>query len=945
MFSNVNEIAAKEKLDDWYTYQVNHGQKVIYLLPSAKWLTTARAKQPGLSFMTFDDLADVILRELSAEYSLLPDDYRYLFFQDDLQINPTVEDVREIPYQAKTYGDTYGQLKRLGLTIQQLPETLRSLEGAFEKYEENFIRKHYLDSENKLITAIKLLRENYSLPMINVVIEGYIDFTPLQYELLIALFNQEIPITVCLPKINASLIQQTTKDLEEIGFHIQEYGPEPFKKVEKQFIIQAVSPEEEIHQILDIIYEKKQIVGSYDQIAIVLANEASLEELMTIAEEKKIPIKKAKKKSLSHTLIIQTLKQLLVETRSPTKWDRLEEISSISKLLFLEATEYTRLKQTFIEKEMVCFEEVEQIHKQFQLFKETIFSGQTVVKHCQNLIGFLQTLPLLSSWKDLLSVDLYGASRLQISFEWRTYETILSFLQKWIQDLEHLPTMNMEGTHFLLWFFNRLEGEELYLKRTPLDGVGIYTFRDIALFKGSEIFVLGLNEGVYPPAYSLSGYFQPQHLEELEICYGAPTVEIFEKKAEALFNQLEVLAETISYSYCIGVDSHEPLLPSKYIAPFINKVERIQASFQDRMQIPLYEEKEELMNKVAYHIGKDFLVKNTPEELIEKQNLLITLANGNNSLSEPLMDVRRSVTAIESYVDCSFKFALDYVLKVKPVIERVTSVDRRKTGILLHNVIEKFYKKIGFIEKSFLDCAKELTEDKERILLEIFEQEWAGLEKELLIDLSEVVVKEEKLSWMKKIKRWWASEKLLFQNEQLQNMQIYMMEKGLSFTLNNELEINIKADRVDIDEDGFVIYDYKSSNKMIKENEVMDGKVLQLPLYLYALEDILKEKTGRPLRPYGASYINVDNPKSRASNSMWEANESTQKRFNVHSKAMKVEMKNGAHLNRFGLHTKLNELVNDSKQQFRVNPYGTKSCQYCQYHAVCRVTPETFEEE
>jgi ATP-dependent helicase/DNAse subunit B len=132
---------------------------------------------------------------------------------------------------------------------------------------------------------------------------------------------------------------------------------------------------------------------------------------------------------------------------------------------------------------------------------------------------------------------------------------------------------------------------------------------------------------------------------------------------------------------------------------------------------------------------------------------------------------------------------------------------------------------------------------------------------------------------------------------------------------------------------------------MIKENEVMDGKVLQLPLYLYALEDILKEKTGRPLRPYGASYINVDNPKSRASNSMWEANESTQKRFNVHSKAMKVEMKNGAHLNRFGLHTKLNELVNDSKQQFRVNPYGTKSCQYCQYHAVCRVTPETFEEE
>jgi ATP-dependent helicase/nuclease subunit B len=945
MFNNVNEIASEEKLDEWYTYQVNQRKKVVYLLPSAKWLTTARANQPGLSFMTFDDLADIILRELSIEYKVLPDDFRYLFFQDDLQNNPTVEDVREIPYQAKAYGDTYGQLKRLGLTIQQLPETLQSLQSSFEKYEDNFISKHYLDSENKLITAIKLLREKYTLPSINVVIEGYIDFTPLQYELLIALFNQNIPITVYLPKINASLIQQTTKDLKDIGFHIQEYGPKPFKRVEKQFIIQAVSPEEEIHRILDLIYEKKQTIGSYDQIAIVLANEASLEELMTIAEEKKIPIKRAKKKSLSHTLIIQTLKQILVEKKLPTKWDRLEEISSISKLLFLEAAEYTKLKQIFIDKEIICFEEVEQIHNQFQLFIETIFSGQTVVKHCQNFIGFLQSIPLLSSWKNMLSENPHRESGLQISFEWRTYVTILSFLQKWIKDLEELPVIKMEGTHFLSWFFNRLEVEELYLKRTPLDAIGIYTFRDIALFKGSEIFVLGLNEGVYPPAYSLSGYFQPQHLENLEIRYGSPTVEIFEKKAEALFNQLEVLAETISFSYCIGVDSHEPLLPSKYIAPLINKVEKIQASFQNRMQIPFYEEKQELMNKVAYHIGKDYLVKNTLDELKEKQNLLITLAIGNNSLSEPLSGVRRSVTAIESYVDCSFKFAMDYVLKVKPVIERVTSVDRRKTGILLHNVIEKFYKKIGFIEKSFLDCAKELTEDKDRILLEIFEQEWAGLEKELLIDLSEVVVKEEKLSWMKKIKRWWVSEKLLFQNEQLQNMQIYMMEKGLSFTLNNDLVINIKADRVDIDEDGFVIYDYKSSNKMIKENEVMDGKVLQLPLYLYALKDILKEKVGRPLRPYGASYINVDNPKSRASNSMWEANESTLKRFNVHSKAMKVEMKDGEHLNRFGLHTKLNELVKDSKQQFRVNPYGTNSCQYCTYHAVCRVTPETFEGE
>jgi ATP-dependent helicase/nuclease subunit B len=945
MFSNVNEIATEEKLDEWYSFQVKNRQKIIYLLPSAKWLTTARAKQPGLSFMTFDDLADVILSELSTGYTVIPDYYRYLFFQDYLQKHPTIEDVREVPYQAKAYGDTYGQLKRLGLTIHQLPDTLKPLGPSFDKYEEDLIRNQYLDSENKLITAIQLLRENHSLPNLTIVIEGYIDFTPLQYELLIALFNSSIPITIYLPKINASLIQQTTKDLEEIGFHLQEYGPAPAKIVENQIIVQAVNTEEEINRIFDLIYAKKQTLESYDQIGIVLANESYLEELTTIAEKKKIPLKKSKRKPITDTLIIQTLKQLFVEKRSPMKWDRLEEISSISKLLFFDANEYTKLKQTFIEQETICYNSVEQIHNQFQLYYETIFSEQTVVQHCRNFFEFLKKLPLLSIWKERLVADFNHKSSLQISYEWRTYEKVLLFLQKWITDLDHLPAVQMEGAHFLLWLFNSLEGEELYLKRTPIDGVGIYSFRDIALFRGSELFVLGLNEGVYPPAYSLSGYFQIQHLDELSIRYGAPTIDFFEKKADALFYQLEALAKTITCSYCIGHDPHEPLLPSKYIATLMNKVEKIQASYQKRMKIRLYEEYQELMNKVAYHIGMGFQVKDAPNELIEKQNLLNTIESGNNTLSAPLSGVRRSVTAIESYVDCSFKFAMDYVLKVKPVIERVSSVDRRKTGILLHNVIEKFYRKIGFIEKSFSDCAKELTEDKDRLLFEIFEQEWAGIEKELLIDLSESMVKEEKLSWMKKIKKWWAAEKILFQNEQLQNMQIYMMEKGLSFTLNNGLEINIKADRVDIDEEGFVIYDYKSSNKMIKEKEVMDGKVLQLPLYLYALEDILKEKVGRPLRPYGASYINVDNPKSRASNSMWEDNETTLKRFNVHANAMKTELKEGEHLDHFGLHTKLNELVKDSKQQFHVNPYGTSSCKYCSYNKMCRITPETFEEE
>lgn len=946
LFGNVNEIAVKERLDEWYYNQLNHKSHVLYLLPSAKWLTTARTSQPGLNFMTFDDVADVILKEFSVEYTTIPAYHRNLFFQDYLLKTHIDEDIREIPYQAKAYADTYGQLKRLGLKINELPQSLKSLSSSFNAYEQDLIQMQCFDSENKIAAAIQMLKQNALTSSFTIVIEGYIDFTPLQYELLIYLVSQNVPITIYIPKLTSSLIEQTTKDLKEIGFIIHEYGAAPELKEKKKTLLKARNTEEEILQVLEFIYEDQQATRTYEHMGIVLANEQYLDELIQLAEQKKIPLKSAKKKSINHSLLIQTLKQLLVEKKDSSKWDVLEEIASIGKLLFLHPSEYTKLKFDYLEKETILSESMVQIHNQFHHYKEQLFFERTVIDHCHSLIAFLKDLSLLPLWKGRIGHN--GGNRerdKQISFEWRTYEKLLNFLERWIVDLKHLPTIKMYGSHFLYWMFKNIDGEELYMERTPVDGVGIYTFRDIALFKGSTLYVLGLNEGIYPPAFKLSGYFQPQHLEELTIRYGAPTIEVFEKKAETLFHQLEAIAQNITYSYVIGLDPQEPILPSKYLASLMNQVEEVHSSFHERMQAPYYQDDQELNNKVAYHMGKDYIVNNVPESLVEKQELLKKLASGYNSLSEPLNNVNRSVTAIESYVNCSFKFAMDQVLKIKPVIERVTFVDARKTGILLHHVIEKFYKELGFIGKNFSSCAQELTDEKDLLLLEIFEKEWAELEKELIIDLSPTTVKEEKKAWLKKIKKWWTAEKLLFQNEQLQNMQIYMMEKGLKFTLNNGLEINIKADRVDIDENGFVIYDYKSSNKYIKENEVMDGKVLQLPLYLYALEDILKEKVGKPLRPYGASYINVDSPKTRASNSIWEENENTLGRFNVNTNALKVKLENGAHLEKFNLHTKINDLVEDSKQHFRVNPYGTNSCKYCSYHSVCRVTPDIREGE
>lgn len=69
--------------------------------------------------------------------------------------------------------------------------------------------------------------------------------------------------------------------------------------------------------------------------------------------------------------------------------------------------------------------------------------------------------------------------------------------------------------------------------------------------------------------------------------------------------------------------------------------------------------------------------------------------------------------------------------------------------------------------------------------------------------------------------------------------------------LDEEKSIHFRGrvDRIDINQNGFVVLDYKSSIKKLSEPKVLKGLQLQLPTYLWILEDVLKKQ------PYGAYYF------------------------------------------------------------------------------------------
>ena len=69
-----------------------------------------------------------------------------------------------------------------------------------------------------------------------------------------------------------------------------------------------------------------------------------------------------------------------------------------------------------------------------------------------------------------------------------------------------------------------------------------------------------------------------------------------------------------------------------------------------------------------------------------------------------------------------------------------------------------------------------------------------------------------------------------------------------------------KVDRIDVGEDFFTIIDYKTGAAIASMREIREGWSLQLPVYLYAVEALLRASTGASLDPAAGLYYRLRDP-------------------------------------------------------------------------------------
>lgn len=229
-----------------------------------------------------------------------------------------------------------------------------------------------------------------------------------------------------------------------------------------------------------------------------------------------------------------------------------------------------------------------------------------------------------------------------------------------------------------------------------------------------------------------------------------------------------------------------------------------------------------------------------------------------------------SVTQLETYGDCPFRFFAGRVLGLRPPGEPEEGVTPRELGGLLHEILFEFYagrrdRGLGAVsgvdDERFAEAVAELRAIASRRFDEAAVDDvfWEISRDEVLGSPGrpgalEAMLAAERSSGVSAAPSWFEvrfgkagedavhSDAVMFSDAPVPAGGIFLQGK---------------IDRIDADGDAFRVIDYKTGSGVPSRKDVQSGASLQLPLYLHCAERVLSEKAGRPMTGGAGLYYHV----------------------------------------------------------------------------------------
>ena len=406
--------------------------------------------------------------------------------------------------------------------------------------------------------------------------------------------------------------------------------------------------------------------------------------------------------------------------------------------------------------------------------------------------------------------------------------------------------------------------------------------------KVKAVFIIGLNDGMFPSVNSNDGFFNYLDRDYLKNQGTELAKGTLEKLYDDNFNIYKAFSaseEQIYLSYASSDLEGKSLRPSI----LINRIKKMfpnlteQSDVIEKQSEVITEEStfETLLDKLRdfrdgksidpiwfelynYYINSDKW-KERLQNSIRALNYNIKPEELDKNIVKKLYgdNLKTSVSRLEQYESCPFSYYLKYGLNLSEKEDfKIQSID---TGTFMHDVIDSFFEKLHSIGIKVKEIEKEKIDE---IVEEIIEEKLKLKKNYIFTGIPKYKVLSNRLSKVVK-------KSIEYIVDSLKNSEFEIMGNEVEFKDGKEypaiqielengkkVEITGKIDRIDIaktPEGKYIrIIDYKSSTKDINLNEVVAGLQLQLLTYLDAvcnIEDVL---------PAGVLYFNLIDPNIKA---------------------------------------------------------------------------------
>ena len=413
--------------------------------------------------------------------------------------------------------------------------------------------------------------------------------------------------------------------------------------------------------------------------------------------------------------------------------------------------------------------------------------------------------------------------------------------------------------------------------------------------KVKAIFIIGLNDGVFPSVNKNEGFFNDKDRDYfktkgIELANG--TLENLYEENFNIYKAFTTAEEKLYLSYSSSDSEGKSLRPSilvgkikKIFTKLSQKSDIIEKSLDISNENIAFEELLEkirdfsevgiIENKWIFlyeYFKKQEKWKDKLENALEGLNY----SNGpKGNIDKKTIDklygnvLKSSVSRFEQYRACPFSYYLKYGLKINET--KKLEVNNIDTGSFMHEVIDEFFCEINAREINIKQIEPAQVEE---ILEEIINEKLKDIKNYVFSSTPKYKVLSERLKRVifKSVK--YIIESLKYSNFEVLGNEIEFKEGKkyppiiIMLDGGKKVEITGKIDRVDIakfeGKNYLRIIDYKSSVKNIDLNEVYEGLQIQLLTYLDATcqnEDFM---------PAGALYFNLIDPVIKASQNLTE---------------------------------------------------------------------------